>query len=343
MPVRPKHSIRPSSDGAELAGDNPALVELGDLAHEAVHARVIGGLHLVEWRHPPGGTYPHVVPTDPTLAIVRAGAFLERIVVQRRGVRALRELSVDALWCRPPGAEHANAIPTVGVPRSGVAVLTVRVAPDASAALRAALAAVEGPGIAARGATVRALGRRIRDELWRGDDLSALGVEASVAELVYTARRQAGDDTIGRRVPKGAPPPWLLRVRDRLRDECAVGDRSALTLDALAATEGVSPTTLARAFRRAFGAGPAAFVRECRLAWAVDALADPDRPVSEIAHAAGFADHSHFTRAFRAHFGVPPRVWRAEQALAGPRRAMPSIARGRRSNLDDDQPTADAE
>ena len=40
-------------------------------------------------------------------------------------------------------------------------------------------------------------------------------------------------------------------------------------------------------------------------------------PISALAHEAGFADHSHLTRAFRSQEGVPPMSFRAEAQRAG--------------------------
>ena len=83
-------SDRLPSDAATVTGPYHGV------AHEAVLARVVGGLHVVEWRHPPGAHYPWVGSDDPTLAVVLTGAFLERVLGQRRGVRAAREFAVDA-------------------------------------------------------------------------------------------------------------------------------------------------------------------------------------------------------------------------------------------------------
>jgi AraC family transcriptional regulator, positive regulator of tynA and feaB len=51
-------------------------------------------------------------------------------------------------------------------------------------------------------------------------------------------------------------------------------------------------------------------VRLRRLARAREELIDFDRPVSAIAHRWGFADTSHFSRSFKAHYGSPPTEYR---------------------------------
>jgi AraC-like DNA-binding protein len=64
-------------------------------------------------------------------------------------------------------------------------------------------------------------------------------------------------------------------------------------------------------------------VLEARLVRAVELLRDPakcDRKISELALEAGFADLSHFNRAFRLQFGDTPSGIRASTALRGHRR-----------------------
>lgn len=55
-------------------------------------------------------------------------------------------------------------------------------------------------------------------------------------------------------------------------------------------------------------------IRSRRLQRCYDALTDPyqaHRSIAEIAIAAGFVDPAHFSRVFRAQYGVPPRAVRA--------------------------------
>ena len=62
---------------------------------------------------------------------------------------------------------------------------------------------------------------------------------------------------------------------------------------------------LLRAFRRAFGLPPHAYLLQRRLALARRLLRSPVS-LAEVAVAAGFADPSHLTRCFTRQFGVPP-------------------------------------
>ncbi|MDA8018792.1 MAG: AraC family transcriptional regulator [Thermoanaerobaculia bacterium] len=106
------------------------------------------------------------------------------------------------------------------------------------------------------------------------------------------------------------PAPWLEGVRDLIHDRF----REPLSLDDLAMQAGVHPVHLARAFRAAYDASPGEYSRRLRLRWASEQLLKLDRGIADIADEAGFADQSHFTRAFRAVYGLPPGAWRASRS-----------------------------
>lgn len=71
---------------------------------------------------------------------------------------------------------------------------------------------------------------------------------------------------------------------------------------------------LARLTKRLFGLTPSQFITKSRIAAASRLLIDPAKPVSEIAHACGFYDHSAFTRTFRSATGLTPTEFRAQQS-----------------------------
>ncbi|BDZ46889.1 helix-turn-helix transcriptional regulator [Naasia aerilata] len=57
------------------------------------------------------------------------------------------------------------------------------------------------------------------------------------------------------------------------------------------------------------------WVRNRRLAAAAADLQDPGPTVSAVAHRWGFADHAHFSRLFRARYGMTPTDWRQGRSL----------------------------
>ena len=155
------------------------------------------------------------------------------------------------------------------------------------------------------------LARRISTEIARPDDLTPLAAEALGLELLAVAARQF--TAVRLRQGSGSEarfaPGWLARVRERLHD----GFADAPTLDTLARIAGVHPGHLTRVFRRHYGRSIGAYLRDVRVEWTARRLATSDDPLIAIAAAAGFADQSHFTRAFKARFGCTPGRYRSRQ------------------------------
>ncbi len=84
-----------------------------------------------------------------------------------------------------------------------------------------------------------------------------------------------------------------------------------LSLEAVAAAQGVGLRRLEQLFRDGLGQGPGAAYLELRLQAARRMMADTTHPIQDIALRTGFADRSSFSRAFRRRFGVAPRAARA--------------------------------
>jgi AraC family transcriptional regulator len=53
------------------------------------------------------------------------------------------------------------------------------------------------------------------------------------------------------------------------------------------------------------------YLRRLRLDWAASQLAATETPLALLAAEAGFADQSHFTRAFKRHAGLTPARYRS--------------------------------
>ena len=90
----------------------------------------------------------------------------------------------------------------------------------------------------------------------------------------------------------------------------------AWDLDDLARGVGVTPITLQRGFRDCVGLTVASYAQRIRLSEARTRLASAreTRPVSAIAHAAGFASVTAFTRAYQRVFSETPTKTRADHA-----------------------------
>lgn len=87
------------------------------------------------------------------------------------------------------------------------------------------------------------------------------------------------------------------------------GDAS---LEAVAASVGVSRFHLSRAFAASAGYPLARYVRARRLSEAAKSLAAGAPDILDLALSAGYGSHEAFTRAFRQHFGVTPEQFRSQ-------------------------------
>lgn len=148
-------------------------------------------------------------------------------------------------------------------------------------------------------ALARAIGREL------GTDGAA--VEALGLELVAVA---AGVEPP--RIDR-VPPRWLRDARELVHDRFLEPLRVAEVADAV----GVHRVHLARAFRRWYRAPIGSYLRDLRLDWAARRLIESDEPLPVLALRAGFADQSHFTRAFRRFAGTPPGRYRARRGRIG--------------------------
>ena len=82
------------------------------------------------------------------------------------------------------------------------------------------------------------------------------------------------------------------------------------SLSRIAGELGSSPFHLARSFRRATGSTIHQHRMALRLHASLAMLRDTGEDIGGLALDLGFSDHSHFTAAFRQHFGVTPSVYR---------------------------------
>jgi transcriptional regulator GlxA family with amidase domain len=89
----------------------------------------------------------------------------------------------------------------------------------------------------------------------------------------------------------------------------------------LAAACGLSVSQLQREFRRLFGISPTDYILRTRLLVARQMLERSAATVGEVAVACGFYDQSHFTKAFKAHTGLPRHAYRRRTRVRGRKRS----------------------
>lgn len=118
----------------------------------------------------------------------------------------------------------------------------------------------------------------------------------------------------------GADSPIFSALKDaRLaRVVTAVMEHPAApySVESLAAIAGMSRSSFAESFSKAFGEGPIEYVQRVRLRLAAHLLGATDLPVKVIASSIGYQSRSYFSRAFRAAYGVDPSTFRATGGYA---------------------------
>lgn len=125
--------------------------------------------------------------------------------------------------------------------------------------------------------------------------------------------------------PPAALPEPVVAMMGHVRDRWSAGPAVPLPLSRLATAARVSPSTLCRTFTRHFGVGPVAALELLRLARAEPLLWQSNLSMHAIATQCGFADGYHFSRRFRAVYGMAPTTFRATD----PEAASPSpVERG---------------
>lgn len=215
------------------------------------------------------------------VTMVLAGSLRERVGSVEETAHPL------SLVIKPIDVEHENRFGD-----GGVQTLQLQLDPDEAADLARVHASLRGwrwihCGCFARPFLVLARALAARDqpamELAAADALAAI----DCPELL-----------------SGGPPAEIRRVKNRLDDEARPPRVRELAREA-----GMHPVYLARLFRRSFGTSMGRYLRRRRIHSVIDGLGENRRPLSTVAHEAGFADHAHMCRAFRAETGMTPSAY----------------------------------
>jgi AraC-like DNA-binding protein len=104
----------------------------------------------------------------------------------------------------------------------------------------------------------------------------------------------------------------LRRVRDRIDREYA----QPLDVEALARGVNVSAGHLSREFRRAYGESPYSYLMTRRIERAMALLRRGDLSVTEVCFEVGCSSLGTFSTRFTELVGVPPSVYRRQEAQA---------------------------
>ncbi len=164
---------------------------------------------------------------------------------------------------------------------------------------------LHGDHFAAEGARVLNLEVSFPHARTVGMDCYAVVRPPDLGRLLRTASKDPllalGEALEAARPPRPGPASdWLHTLIQRLDAE------PRAKIGALAREVGVSAEHVSRAFIRRLGIGPAHVRSEHRVRIALRHLADPDRPLADVAQRAGYVDQAHMTRAIQAATGTTP-------------------------------------
>jgi AraC family transcriptional regulator len=224
---------------------------------------------------------------EATLCLVLSGRYQDRIRGQetehRRG---------DLLFC-PPFEDHAQSFSSHGAFKllmqpTGEALDYIA---DRRAFDRASFVGSH---------RLAAIGAQLAAELRAPDPSSGIIVEGLVAEMLGFVVRSTFGSSAG-------PSRTMRAAKDYIAEHACTG----LTLDQIAAAVGCEALGLSGNFRRTYGLSVGEYLRRVRLDRAAERLAGGTTPLAVLASECGFYDQAHFTRAFKAAYGLPPGRYRA--------------------------------
>jgi AraC family transcriptional regulator len=265
--------------GARVSMGSSTTITVGTGMFRALDIRFAPGLRLVRHHH-----------DEPNFVVTRTGCF------ERSSSRRRLTLTPGTVFTEPAGEPHANEFASTGA--TVLIVQPLRRPADFSTLERRAF---DTQSTFASYPAAR-LAAEIAREVQFGDAYTSLAIDGLVLQMLSVALRA------GERVRACDRPGWLDQVVEIIHDEPA----HRLSITALSKTTGIHPSHLARAFRAAYGVSLGRFARNVRLDAAAAALATTSQTISRIASDAGFADQSHFTRAFKRCRGMTPAQFRRQ-------------------------------
>ena len=260
---------------------------VSDYFGNRVRSTQLAGLQLVEMTYVAGERVPAHAHAAPDLCLVLRGQ-----VTETSG-RCVFHCSTGVVLFRAAHQVHADEFGN-----SGGRCFNVQFRGDWLARLEP----LDGTGCSRRwsgGDGPTWLAQRLYRETIRPDAASPLAIEGLALAILGEFERR-------RTTPLAESRRWHSWAEEFLRANFL----RPITMRGVAAEVGVHPVHFVRSFRHHFGCTPAEFVRRLRIEWARSRLLESDLAVGEIAHAAGFYDHSHFAREFKRAAGCTPAQYR---------------------------------
>ncbi|GAA0506203.1 AraC family transcriptional regulator [Pigmentiphaga sp. GD03639] len=143
----------------------------------------------------------------------------------------------------------------------------------------------------------------IAKEVEQGCPNGPLYAQSLCLGLALYLRRRFSSRPLSRTFDKGRLTSRQLRAIDEYIRETMGAD---ITVDALAASTGLSKPHFMKLFRMTTGTSPYQYVLRARVEAAV-VLMKNGEPLATVARKAGFSSQSHFSAVFAKYMGMPPK------------------------------------
>lgn len=268
------------------AGDKPLG---GGNFFGVVHGRFVhSGAIFTDLRHAISRPLPCHSHELPFFGLLLEGQYGERYG------RESKQFGPFSMMFRPAGVPHQDEIGP-----QGVRFFHIELRPNWQRRIAECSSNLNRASEDARGGRMIWLGLKLLRETFGMPTPDNLCVESLLAETVAVAACLPEEERRQR-------PAWFPRLLDKLQTEHC----GRLTLEELSREARVHPVHLSRVFRRFQGEGIGEYVHRLRARTACAQLLNRELPLSEISLSTGFADQSHFTRAFRKITGMTPKTFR---------------------------------
>jgi AraC family transcriptional regulator len=248
----------------------------------------IGPLVLSEVVHTPRSRIGWHVHELAALALTIQGSSIETFK------NASFERSERGLLLRPAGERHRDS-----VGNKGEKCFLIELDSSWLGDLPSLRSILQNPRFHRPGVITQLAQRAYRE--WHHSD-TASGI--AIQSLVYEIAARLVRDEDSQDGPQ--PPNWLRRVKQRLDQDFA----ETPSLTELAGIGGVHPTHLARHFRRHYRLTVGEYLRQRRVAAAIELLSRKNLPLTEVALDSGFSSHGHLCTVFKRVTGMTPSEFR---------------------------------
>lgn len=137
---------------------------------------------------------------------------------------------------------------------------------------------------------------QLHREMQVNDDCTGLSIQSAFLQLVCGT---AGS------INRNDLPVWVKRTGEYLRDNVS----TKITLSALALAAGAHPVTISKYFKKYWGCTLGQYIRKLKIEHSLPLIKSEKYTLAEVAFTCGFADQSHFIRAFKECTGVLPTFY----------------------------------